>query len=73
MSELDWPTLHAYNRLVSKGLTKNLACPDCKAPYVPTIDANDDLLFKCFFCGATLKPGLELAAQIRAVVKEHNA
>lgn len=72
MSELDWPTLHAYRRLANEGKVKKLACPDCFAEYVPTINVDEKPVLMCFFCNTAIKPGLELAANIRAVVKEHN-
>lgn len=72
MSELDWPILHAYRKLADEGKVKQLRCPDCQSLYVPTINAETKPILMCFFCGISLRPGLELAAQIIAVVKEHH-
>ncbi len=71
MSELDWPTLHAYRKLVSEGKVKKLLCEVCTAEYIPAIDTDEKPVLVCFFCNTSVKPGLWLASNIRAVVKEH--
>lgn len=68
--EQDFQTYHNYNRLVRRGLTKPLT-HSCGGAYTLTIGDEDRPALKCFSCGTTTYPGLNMFSDIRAVVKEH--
>jgi len=66
----EWETFHLYNRLVRRGLTKPLT-HSCGEEFTLTLGEDDRPALKCFMCGTTTYPGLNMYSDIRAVVKEH--
>lgn len=69
-----WTFFHAYNRLVSEGKVKPLTCPDDGFTLVTTLepdDETDSVNLWCPGCNTTIRPGLSVVEQVKAVVKEH--
>lgn len=67
---MDFQTLHKYNRLVRRGVTKPLL-HSCGNEFALTLGDEDKPALKCFMCGTTTYPGLNWYSDILAVVKEH--
>lgn len=65
-------TLHAYRRLVRRGLAnaQPLTCT-CGEVYGLGIGKDDQPILRCFYCNSTVVPGKSFYDQIGAVVKEH--
>ena len=62
---------HRYNKLVRRGLVKSLNCKTCDTPLVTSVDAEGELILKCFSCASKTRPGVATIGNVRAVVKEH--
>lgn len=67
----NWELFHNYRRLVEDGKAAQLLCPECDTPVVTRIGADDEPVLWCYTCLSSLRPGLDLLAQVRAVVSEH--
>jgi hypothetical protein len=69
---MEWPVIHAYQRLVEEGKVKALRCPDCDTVYISRIGSDDQPVLWCMVCDSKITPGLSLTGQITAVVREHD-
>lgn len=69
---MEWSYFHSYRKLAENGKVKFLQCPDCSATLVTMGDEDNNPVLWCSHCDSTIRPGLDLYDQIRAVVREHN-
>lgn len=61
---------HKYNRLVRRGLTDALVCPQCSTEYVLRATEDGEPVLECFVCPSRVQPGLKIYDRIKAVNKE---
>jgi len=66
-----WEYVHAYRNLAEEGKVRFLSCPDCNENLISRIDEDEEPMFWCPICDTTIRPGLDMYDQIRAVVNEH--
>lgn len=72
--EQEWWVYHTYRRLADEGKVRHLLCPDCETQLVTRLNSaegSEDVWLWCSFCDSMKRPGLNIYAQILAVVKEH--
>lgn len=67
----NWELFHRYRHLVEEGKAKALECPNCPGILITRLGDDDEPALWCNSCLCTLKPGLNVIQQIRAVVTEH--
>lgn len=67
-----WWYFHTFRRLAEEGKVRPLSCPDCDANLITRLNKeNEDLPdLWCSICDTKFSPGLDLFAQIQAVVGE---
>lgn len=71
MSDANWELFHRYRKLVEQEVVRPVRCPDDDTVMVTRLGSDDEPVLWCMTCLSTLKPGLDLLQQIRAVVSEH--
>lgn len=64
---MDFQVFHDYQRLVRRRQAQPIRCPDCEH-HLGLIDLNNEPAFQCYWCGTTVRPGLDVYDQIRAAV-----
>lgn len=67
---MDIQYFHKYNRLVRRGVTKPLACPQCGHEYTLRATESAEPVLQCSWCNSLVQPGLNMYNNVVAVVKE---
>lgn len=70
-----WELFHSYRRLVNEGKVKPITCPDDGVKVITVLDPDDEtdsVSLWCPGCNTTIRPGLSVLDQIKAVVAEHS-
>ena len=63
-------TFHKYNRLVRRGVAKELTCDICGAPVVTRLGELDSIVLWCYSCNLWIIPGVALCERVKAIVEE---
>lgn len=69
-TQLDYQVFHKYMYLVKDGHAKELTCRHDGYPLTLVLGPDDGPALRCFMCQTLTLPGLDMYAQIRAVVTE---
>lgn len=68
---MDFRVIHAYNRLVRRGIVDPLTCKHCGEEVAIRLSSDDQPLFQCFTCNSITAPGLLRYEEIKKIVEEH--
>lgn len=71
MSLTNWELFHAYRHLVEENQAKPILCPNCEYELITRIGHDDEPILWCYGCASSIRPGLEMLQQVRAVVTEY--
>lgn len=67
----EFALLHAYRRLVRRGLVEPLKCGSCGEEYVMMLSEDDTPRMECFGCGAEWSPGKAFFERLKKVIQSY--
>lgn len=67
---MEFRIFHRYMELAKEGHCKPLLCRYCVTEQVLVIGPKDEPALKCYTCNVLTMPGINMYADIRAIVKE---
>lgn len=67
----NWQLFHTFRYLAGEGKVRPLTCPDCSQELVTMLGEDEEPVLYCAQENVYITPGLDLIAQVRAVVMEH--